>query len=76
MVVVVYNFILVVCDGYWIGVFWSGYYYECFNSDLELYGGFNVGNYFGWYVEEILYYGWFYFVFFLFLLLGSVILWF
>ena len=39
------NFTPVVREGYRVGVPQGGYWKEVFNSDSELYGGSNVGNY-------------------------------
>ena len=46
-VVVVCNFTPVVRENYRVGVPSGGYYREILNTDSEIYGGSNVGNYGG-----------------------------
>ena len=43
-IIVCCNMTPVVRQGYQVGVPWSGFYREIFNSDAEVYGGSNVGN--------------------------------
>ncbi len=57
LIVTIYNFTPVVRYNYRLGVPFKGHYLEIMNTDSEIYGGSNVGNYGGKYTDDIVWMG-------------------